>query len=297
MRKNILKNKYGFSLIETMIAVSILMIAIAGPLSLVQAGLFSSIHQRNQVTATYLAQEAIEYIKNVRDSNSYLKYSFPGTAWTDWLKNPDGGATLDAICASPKGCTVDPHGTIDLSKHFKTVDVAVPIMQNTVNGSTLIYNYKSSSDSVQTTYTRVVTIAPPVVGGSTSKEVVVTVKMSWNDGAIPRTYTVSTNLLNYEVSENSTSVVIPNPSVSIGYMQGQNTGDNICPEILIYDVPGIQQYPVTSICPVFGTLIYPGYGLNSDNGTVIVTAGDNAGTLPSYYGPNIIGQTGIVVTH
>src|ERR1035437_529341 len=94
MIKNIHKNQHGFSLIETLIAVSILMIAIAGPLSLVQAGLFSSIHQRNQVTATYLAQEALEYIKNIRDTNSYTQYT---ANLVDWLTGP-GGTLLTTTC-------------------------------------------------------------------------------------------------------------------------------------------------------------------------------------------------------
>jgi prepilin-type N-terminal cleavage/methylation domain-containing protein len=210
MTKNTYTNQHGFSLIETLIAVSILMIAITGPLALVQAGLFSSIHQRNQVTATYLAQEALEYVKNLRDSNSYSQYS--GTT-RGWLTGPDGVEnSLLATCAVPNGCYVDPHGKLTGGNPYVQTAPSVPDKKlrqpppplpptytSTYTG-VFSYSYNNSSDYVDSPYTRTVKIE-----SVSPEEVRVSATVSWMDNALSRSYTVSTNLFNYEVGDPSSA--------------------------------------------------------------------------------------------
>lgn len=60
----------GFTIIETLVAIFILLISITGPLSFAQSGLRASFVARDQVVAFYLAQDAIETVKNIRDNNS-----------------------------------------------------------------------------------------------------------------------------------------------------------------------------------------------------------------------------------
>src|SRR3989344_8026028 len=59
----------GFSLIETLVAVVILVSAIVGPLTLAQRSIHSAVYARDQVTASFLAEEVIEYIRMARDGN------------------------------------------------------------------------------------------------------------------------------------------------------------------------------------------------------------------------------------
>lgn len=58
----------GFTLIETLVAVSLLTIAIVAPMTLTQQSLSSAYYARDQITAYNLAQEGIESVRAVRDS-------------------------------------------------------------------------------------------------------------------------------------------------------------------------------------------------------------------------------------
>lgn len=63
----------GFSLIETLVAVVILVSAVVGPLTLAQRSIRSAVYARDQVVATFLAEEAIEYIRSIRDGNEHKR--------------------------------------------------------------------------------------------------------------------------------------------------------------------------------------------------------------------------------
>jgi len=83
--------KKGFTLIETLVAVSILSIAIAGSLFAANSTLVAASIARDKMIASYLAQESIERVRWVRD-NYYLA-SYPtgdnpsaesGPAWINF---------------------------------------------------------------------------------------------------------------------------------------------------------------------------------------------------------------------
>lgn len=64
----------AFTLVETLVAITVLMIAIAGPLTIASKSLKSALYARDQIVANYLAQDALEVVKNIRD-NGYLEDS------------------------------------------------------------------------------------------------------------------------------------------------------------------------------------------------------------------------------
>lgn len=65
----IINKKNGFTLIETMVALTIITFAILGPISLATYSIKMSTLSKNNVIASFLAQDAMEYIKNWRDNN------------------------------------------------------------------------------------------------------------------------------------------------------------------------------------------------------------------------------------
>jgi Tfp pilus assembly protein PilV len=89
----------GFTIVETLVAVAILMISIAGPLVVANQSLKAAQYSKNQSIATFLAQETIEYIKNIKNNNHAN-----GVGLTNWLLTPsnvknDSGIQLDLSTA------------------------------------------------------------------------------------------------------------------------------------------------------------------------------------------------------
>jgi prepilin-type N-terminal cleavage/methylation domain-containing protein len=89
----------GFTLVETLVAIALLMIAISAPFYSVQQAIMASNAARDQLIASSLAEEGAEYIYFMRDSN-YLSNVSWLTGMDNCVPPPNG--------SSPYGCTVDP---------------------------------------------------------------------------------------------------------------------------------------------------------------------------------------------
>lgn len=113
------KNKRGFTIIETLVAVTILMISIVGPLTIAQKSLMASIYARDQVTASFLAQDIIEKIKNDK-SNALLLNTVFGT-WVSNYQNPCGQNSSIGILRVQNDGTLSTSGTNTPSKFSCTV--------------------------------------------------------------------------------------------------------------------------------------------------------------------------------
>jgi len=61
--KNLKKQKKGFTLIETLVAIAILITSVIGPLSIAYQGVSLSLLARDQITASFLAQEGLEFVR------------------------------------------------------------------------------------------------------------------------------------------------------------------------------------------------------------------------------------------
>src|SRR3990167_10563893 len=76
-----LRSKRGFTLVETLVAISIFTVSILGLLSVLSGGISDTSYAKKKIIASYLAQEGIEYIRNMRDN--YVLYPSNGT-WNNF---------------------------------------------------------------------------------------------------------------------------------------------------------------------------------------------------------------------
>lgn len=67
----IFKYHGGFTLIESLVALSILMVVLTASLSGVSRSLSDASDIRDRITATYLNQDALEFLRMVRDTNAF----------------------------------------------------------------------------------------------------------------------------------------------------------------------------------------------------------------------------------
>lgn len=66
------KDEKGFTMVESLVAITILLIAVVGPLSLLATALRDSVYLRNEITANYLAQEGLEVVTFFNATESSL---------------------------------------------------------------------------------------------------------------------------------------------------------------------------------------------------------------------------------
>lgn len=82
MIKKIFKNKKGFTLVESLVAISIFTLSILTLLVLLGGGISDSVYLKQKMVATYLAQEGIEYIRNMKDTYVLFDAGGPAAGWT-----------------------------------------------------------------------------------------------------------------------------------------------------------------------------------------------------------------------
>ncbi|MEK7081104.1 MAG: prepilin-type N-terminal cleavage/methylation domain-containing protein [Patescibacteria group bacterium] len=73
MQKFLKQKNKGFTLVETLVAISIFTVSILGLLMVLSQGIADTNYAKQKMIAAYLAQEGIEYIRNMRDT--YVLYT------------------------------------------------------------------------------------------------------------------------------------------------------------------------------------------------------------------------------
>lgn len=189
--------KRGFTLVETMVAIAVLAVALVGPFVAIRTSLTASYIARDQLIASALAQEGMEYVRSIRDNN-YLN----NRSWLD-------GLALYSNCVSatlgsaPSGyCTVDPsRGDIHTDspnhsamQHYSGALTNVPFLKLSETG---LYNQQATSaTNPDSRFRRGVQITPlrndPETGQAI--EVRVQVVVSWNAYGQTHTVIVTDNL-------------------------------------------------------------------------------------------------------
>ena len=161
-------NTQGFTIIETLVAITILMIAIAGPLTVANKALTAAVYARDQMIASYLAQDGMEYVKNVRSTDKLTD------ATGAWLRSFSSCGSSSTYCK------------VDTVKGIISQD-------NSIGGSgdqlyltvvpTLSSNpfYTHDSSGIPTQFHRYFNVVPSPANAS---EAEITMTVSWQTGTL-----------------------------------------------------------------------------------------------------------------
>lgn len=84
---NFKRNNSGFTLIETLVAVLVLVLGLLGPLALAAQSISAGRLSRNRLIAANLAQEGIELVRNLRDENIIVQAPWQGLRDIDTCEN------------------------------------------------------------------------------------------------------------------------------------------------------------------------------------------------------------------
>ena len=193
--KNLLKPKIlnqrpsrGFTLVETLVAISILSISITATFTAVQNGIQNSTIAKDQTTAFYLAQEAMEFIKNKRDENALnciKEIDQTGVCTTQWLTGVSnvGGdpcyfgkvCRIDSPAKTIVNCASDPGGACLFLKQ---------------DPSTGLFGY--TNGWVDTIFKREIQLREIVA----NREVEATIRMSWTSRWGTKSFQVTETIFN-----------------------------------------------------------------------------------------------------
>ncbi|OGI75611.1 hypothetical protein A3C67_00800 [Candidatus Nomurabacteria bacterium RIFCSPHIGHO2_02_FULL_42_19] len=186
------KHHRGFSLIEMLVALAIFSTSVLVLLVVLGQSISDTGYAKKKNTAAYLAQEGIEYMRNLRDT--YLLYS--GTASAGWTAF-NNNLTDASACQLANGCFFDDRNVSFSDTSMPMLDLLLTACTSSTcpNGALLYdsaigkYGYVSGTSSV---FTRQIKITQP-----TANETKVSSTVSWTQGSGTRSVTFSENLFKW----------------------------------------------------------------------------------------------------
>ncbi|MEK7588391.1 MAG: type II secretion system protein [Patescibacteria group bacterium] len=182
------KNK-GFTLIETLVAISIFTVSVIALLTIVSSGITDTLYAKKKMAAIYLAQEGIEYMRNMRDT--YLLYPPNGTVgWDDFKVKIE-----DCNTDNGKGCYFNDQALdfndqiqpiIDITISPCVAGVCPTLLYDSLTGK---YNYTTG---VNSGFVRRINIT-----NINAHETQIYSTVTFMNGSVPYEITFSENLFNW----------------------------------------------------------------------------------------------------
>ena len=167
--------KKGFTIIESLVAISILVLVIVGASSAIQTGISSYIFSKDQIIAFYLAQEGFEQIRNMRDEN--------GLKDQNWLTSLSLNSS-DA-CYFGNACIVD------------TINNTVTRCSNVGNCPVLRQNATSGFFGYDASWPATIFRREVILTQINANEISVQVTVNWSKGTTNRQFKAKENLFNW----------------------------------------------------------------------------------------------------
>lgn len=177
--------KKGFTIIETLVALTILIVGVTGAFTAASQAISNSTFAKDQVIAFYLAEEGVEMIKNVRDTNA-----LQGNQWLHGVsENPNDPCFFSQNSSDPgKSCYKDV--TMDAFLTCSDVGACPVLNQNSVSG--MYYYHDINTTLTPTPFTREIHLARV-----SNTEVAVTVTITWQKGVVSRQFRARENIYDW----------------------------------------------------------------------------------------------------
>lgn len=150
----------GFTIVELMIAITLMATGIMAIYALVPQGIKTSVVNTDKYLATQLAREGIEVVRNIRDTNWLEQMESPTAAWDEGLTGCAAGCEVDYTTPAVKDPVLTAYGA---GRYIK------------VDGNGL-YNYTAGTD---TRFKRKIEIIP--ISGNLQVKSVVSWSADYND--------------------------------------------------------------------------------------------------------------------
>ena len=177
------KKERGFSLVEALISITVLMISVAAPLKLAGDGVNSASIAEQQIVAFYLTQDAMEYVKNVKTSNR-LALDDITEGLDDCNVTVGHGCRIDTVEGSTFPCSAEDCATSGLLRF---------------HDGTGVYDYDNTG-SVDSIFTRQIKVITKRLNPATSAvlEMQVEVSTRWTSyNGQTQEYKLKANLLDW----------------------------------------------------------------------------------------------------
>ena len=201
-------NKYsdGLTLVETIVAISILIMAVVGPLVIYSNSIRDARYASDQVTAYLLAQDALEEAKRKIYSNMNGGLNNI-TEWLYFSTGGVGGGTIDgkSCNGSNNPCIIDaPHvllcmvnttncGSFPGHLPGKSVLSDAKITVGTTVASLEYSHYPSFQDTI---FSRTIEIESPYAGNA--DEALLTVRVEWTRFGVTKNIEVKTDVFRWK---------------------------------------------------------------------------------------------------
>lgn len=203
IQKKYINYKKGFTLLESLVAIFILLLSLTGPIYIATLGIRTAAGSRDGISARYLAEEVVEYFRNERDYRSLREVEFPTV---DWLKNITGTAD----CKNPPGAITN---VCQLQINPSTLKYVVSECAGLGTCSKLRFNPTSAvafygvddTNATLSKFSREFYFETAAFDGNATenpkREVRLVVRILWNDHGKNKVYTVTEYLHNLAYSK------------------------------------------------------------------------------------------------
>ena len=177
--------KKGFTIIETLVSLAIFATALTAIIIVTSDGVSDITLVKNKYTATYLAQEGIELVRYLRDS----QYVSGGTF-------NDFSVGVTNQCLEGTGCNID---SLSQTVESCAAQGACLIKQDSNSGYFFGNSIGSFASYGDTPFTRVITIGTDHTGqpAADANELYVTSTVTWQQGLLQHKVSTSEHIFNW----------------------------------------------------------------------------------------------------